>query len=363
MDKIPENSIENAQNKILCISFNQDQGCFACGTESGIRVYNINPYKGTFHRDFSGGIGSVTMLYRSNILALVGGGMHPKYPQNKVMLWDDFQKKPIGELGFKSNVKSVKMRKDRIIIALEQRIFVYQFSNLALLDSIETCKNSQGLCAISENASIILVCPDTKLGYIRIVNYDNDTSISKEAHETGLTAIALTPDGKLCATTSDKGTLIRIFATDTGRKVQELRRGAEKAIIQSLTFDNIGNWLACSSDKGTIHIFSTSNANKVVNKIPLDESGLAREEQKDEGIKNPTSAFKFLKGIVSYFSSEFSFAQFHQPDPRAVVAFGEPGKSQIVVVTQGGQFIRAEFNPKTGGECKLIEEKSLYKDV
>ena len=53
------------------------------------------------------------MLYRSNILALVGGGKIPKYYLSKVMLWDDHQVKNIGEMSFRSEVKAVKLRSNK----------------------------------------------------------------------------------------------------------------------------------------------------------------------------------------------------------------------------------------------------------
>ncbi len=106
--------------ELLSVNFNQDVTCFACGTNSGFRVYNCEPFKETvrrpaplgpciaaaccarrlrprlsggcaaglqFRREFNNaGIGIVEMLFRCNILAIVGGGAAPRFPPNKARL-------------------------------------------------------------------------------------------------------------------------------------------------------------------------------------------------------------------------------------------------------------------------------------
>jgi WD40 repeat protein len=86
------------------------------------------------------------------------------------------------------------------------------------------------------------------------------------AHESLIAFLALNNEGTLLATASDKGTLIRIYSTETGNFLSELRRGTEKAEIYSICFNSTSKFLACSSDRGTIHIFSLSTVNEKLGK-------------------------------------------------------------------------------------------------
>ena len=59
-------------------SFNQDSTCFSIWTQKGFKTYSLYPLNDVYQRELDGGIGIVEMLYKSNILALVGGGKCPK---------------------------------------------------------------------------------------------------------------------------------------------------------------------------------------------------------------------------------------------------------------------------------------------
>lgn len=353
---------KTSTNGLLYVGFNQDYGCFACGTNQGFRIYNCDPFKETFRRVFpAGGIGYVEMLFRCNILALVGGGRNPRYPPNKVMIWDDHQSRCIGELSFRSEVKAVKLRRDRVVVVLEHKIYVYNFADLKLVDHIETIANPKGLCSLCPAPqSTVLVCPGLQQGHVRVELYDLKKTTLIPAHETALGCFALNFDGTRLATASEKGTLIRIWDTVQGDKLQELRRGADHAEIYSICFSKTVEWLAISSDKGTIHIFALKDkgkkgkkgkAPKAVKPAPVKEEAKEEVDGKASGKKNQKSSLSFMKSVLpKYFSSQWSFAQFRVPDTRTIVAFGNDSNS-IMVVSADGTFYKALFDPSTGGDC------------
>ncbi|KAK4774692.1 hypothetical protein SAY86_009627 [Trapa natans] len=343
--------------EFLHLSFNQDFCCFAAGTDRGFKIYNCDPFREIFRRDFGGntvggGIGIVEMLFRCNILALVGRGPNPQYSPHKVMIWDDHQSRCIGELSFRSEVRSVRLRRDRIVVVLEQKVFLYNFADLKLLHQIETIANPKGLCVVSQTVeSLVLVCPGLMKGQVRIEHYATKRTKFVIAHDSRIACFALSQDGMLLATASTKGTLVRIFNTVDGTLLQEVRRGADRAEIYSLAFSPTAQWLAVSSDKGTIHVFGLKvNAGSPVSDVSQNSS------EPNIPPVSSGSSLSFIKGVLpKYFSSEWSVAKYHLPEgSQYIAAFGQQ-KNTVVILGMDGSFYRCQYDPSSGGEMMQLE--------
>ncbi|KAL5569683.1 hypothetical protein UlMin_026258 [Ulmus minor] len=355
---------DNDETELLSISWNQDYGCFAAGTNRGFRIYNCDPFKETFRRDLkNGGFKIVEMLFRCNILALVGGGANSQYPPNKVIIWDDHQSHCIGEFTFRSEVRSVKLRRDRIVVVLEHKIYVYNFMDLKLLHQIETLANPRGLCCLSHHSNTsVLACPGLRRGQVRIEHFGLNMTKLIDAHDSNIACFTLTMDGLLLATASTKGTLIRIFNTMDGTRLQEVRRGVDRAEIYSIALSPNVQWLATSSDKGTVHLFSlrvrvvgedsyaNSSATQVQALLHQNSSTSLDALISPSTGANPSSSLSFMRGVLpKYFSSEWSFARFHLPEVTPfIAAFGS--QNTVVIVGMDGSFYKCSFDPVNGGE-------------
>ena len=195
-----------------------------------------------------------------------------------------------------------------------------------------------------------------------------------------MACISLNLDGSRLATASDKGTLVRIFDTQSFTLLQELRRGVDRARIHSIAFNAASSFVACSSDHGTVHIWSLSEAapsgigGGVARRPSLAAAGGAAGGAAAAGgaggasgvlasggsgaggegataTTNQKSTFSFLGSLgfgTSYLQSEWSFAEFRTDETHTLVAFGsEP--NTIIIVGAGGGFWKASY--EGGGEC------------
>ncbi|KAG0218452.1 WD repeat domain phosphoinositide-interacting protein 3 [Mortierella sp. NVP41] len=363
----------------------------------------------SFNQEFEdGGICIVEMLFRCNYLALVGGGKNPKYPTNKVIIWDDERNRGVIELEFRSEVKAVKLRRDKFVVVLVNKVIVYTFSlQPTKLHVFETVDNDRGLVALSSSDKhAILIFPGRQSGHIQIVDLNSvvsTTAVSSSApsasafanpfsapplqpqlsnqpkypmtstkptanisiipaHTSPLFCLVTNTNGTKCASASDKGTLIRVFDTGSSKLLNEFRRGVDRAEIYSIAFNSDSTRICAGSDKGTVHIFNLDGATGGARVYHGGAGAPSAGPHYGEVIQphhasqlssgNRQSSFAFMKDLLpKYFSSAWSFAQFKvAADCRCICAFGGE-KNTVIVICADGSFYRFMFDPQKGGEC------------
>ena len=306
----------SSQREILYIGLNQDHSCICFGTNQGFEVHTIEPFKLKYERIFRGGIGIIEVLFRSNIVVLVGGGKKPEYPPNKVIFWDDNQSKCFAELAFNSNVTGIKIKRDKIIISIQSKVYVYNFADLKLINYVETT-NAKGTIACSyDPIHELLACPSSIPGQV-ILTYNDFINIYLiNAHQHQISFLAFNWDGTRLATASEQGTIIRIWDTHTYQQVIELRRGKDSAEINCISFSKDGNLLCVSSNTGTIHVFNLTPS-----------------------VPEQSSYFTNLAGYIpfsvgEYMTSNCSFTKINLPPLTKYLCTFIEGQQNIIVIGQ-----------------------------
>ncbi|KAK2754432.1 Phosphatidylinositol 3,5-bisphosphate-binding protein [Arachnomyces sp. PD_36] len=282
----------------LSAAFNNDTSCFSVGLDTGFCVFNADPCELKVSRDFNAGIGVAEMLGQANFLALVGGGRQPKFPQNKLIIWDDAKQRAVITLEFRTSVLRVRLSKSRIIVALHNSIHIYQFSTPPQKLSIfETADNPLGLACLGTK---LLAFPGRSIGQVQIVELETGNVSIIPAHSSPLRAMDMSPDGEVLATASDAGTLIRIFSTGNCAKIAELRRGVDHATVFSLSISPSSNMLAVTSDKSTLHVFDMPHPRQA-----------QRAQSPPEENSNKWGILGKIPLLPRVFSDVYSFASAH----------------------------------------------------
>ena len=141
-----------------------------------------------------------------------------------------------------------------------------------------------GLVAVATSpASTLLAMPGRQAGHIQLVSlppcqpkaatlpssHPQYRSPIILAHNHPLSTLASTANGSHVLTTSERGTLLRVWDTSRGRLERELRRGVDRADMWGVKFEDEvmegdkarkGGMVVGWSDKGTIHVWEGEKA-------------------------------------------------------------------------------------------------------
>ncbi|KAG8704465.1 hypothetical protein FRC09_003512 [Ceratobasidium sp. 395] len=326
-----------APTRILDARFEPNSRIFTTCTPNGFAVYKTWPLKLLRKRDISADAGTLAFvqpMHASSLLFLVGGGRAPLYPANKVILWDAAAQREVAELEFKERVRGLATRRGWLVVALKRRVVAFEVgARIVRRGEWETAENERGLMALATAPdSTMLAIPGRQPGHVQLIplppcphppppnpppntvptprpqpvplSPDIPPAPAKRpvaiivAHDSRLATLALTASGRLLATASKRGTLIRVWDTRSGAKVRELRRGTDRADIYGIAFRGDEQELCTWSDKGTVHVFKLARQSEV------------------EGVKNRQSIFSPLTPFVrlpKLFGSEWSYAQYRLP--------------------------------------------------
>ncbi|XP_012943519.1 WD repeat domain phosphoinositide-interacting protein 4 [Aplysia californica] len=250
--------------QVMNVKLNQDQEYFICATDDGLRIFHMDPLVQITHVGEAkiGSVRCVEMRFRSNIVAFVSGGARPLFDDRTVVLWDLLKERPLSKVVLKEPVLSIKMINDRLLVILRSRIIVLRVPRGETLTEFTTRDNPGGVCAVSCTARKMVFPSSKNRGCVQIEDLDRcDTSpestppLMVQAHGNDIVCVAINAAGDSIATASTQGTNIHVYNTLT-KETTKLRRGVDKANIYCLNFSKDTNFLCCSSDKGTVHVWS-----------------------------------------------------------------------------------------------------------
>ncbi|KAL9000083.1 MAG: hypothetical protein Q9169_001158 [Polycauliona sp. 2 TL-2023] len=299
------------------VTFNQDYSHLAIGTSRGFRIYTTDPFSKCFETKHSN-IALLEMLFSTSLVALI---LSPR----RLQITNTKRQSTICELTFPTAVLAIRLNRKRLAVVLEDQIYLYDISNMKLLHTIETSPNPNAIVALSPSSESCYLAyplpqksapvslnshaphaPPTSdhipptTGDVLIFDALKLEAINvAEAHRSPLSCISINNTGTLLATASDKGTIIRVFAIPSAKKLYQFRRGSMPSRICSMAFNATSTLLCVSSASDTVHIFKLSPASgqtstqsdSAKRKDSMDSATL-RPRSSHSSHNNPTSAIR-----------------------------------------------------------------------
>ncbi|XP_034111321.1 WD repeat domain phosphoinositide-interacting protein 2 isoform X3 [Drosophila albomicans] len=349
------------------VNFNQNITSLAVATNGNYSLYSLGSVDSTLDKIYhtkSDDLFLIERLFESSLVAIVS-----QRAPRKLKVCHFKKQSEICNYSYSNTILAVKLNRERLIVCLEESLYIHNIQDMKVVHTIrDTPSNQQGLCALSSSSEhCYLAYPGSVItGEVQIfdaINLHAKTMIN--AHDTPLAAIAFSPSGTEIATASERGTVIRVFSSQDGSRLFELRRGLKRCVsIVSLSFSTCADYLVSSSNTETVHIFR------------LDRSAA---ENNDHGKQSSDdwmgySFFRYLsKTVTSYLPTQVTdvlsqgraFASVTLPEAgvRRMCAIATIQKQlRLLIASQDGYLYVYSIPSIEGAECQLIKRHDLRLD-
>ncbi|GAV50416.1 hypothetical protein ZYGR_0U02720 [Zygosaccharomyces rouxii] len=416
------------------LRFNQDATCCVVSPSPRlVSIYNCDPFGKCFEMDSGSRDDSqdsltppgndanmdnnfvIEMLFSTSLVAIADKSQGSASAK-RLKIVNTKRKSTICEISFPHQIADVVMNRKRMCILLESdQIFIYDISCMKLLETIDLWEDHfKKNTANAESASLrsrvrrsntvgdrrkkpklalsgddrSILCftsyssprnnPDSFLLH-DVVVYDtlNISPINylNSVHKGDIVCIAISHDGKLVSTASEKGTIIRVFNTgaDTDYEagnllMYEFRRGSRPCHLYQLTFDRHATMLGCVGDTDTIHIFDLKHRQSESTNGELNEDELlqANEENHRLSIQNSEPSKQIAHFISKRLGSSIASQNLRRNFAHITIhdawghclGFPEEFPNQIYIASDDGKF-RVYTLPSTTGECVLTKTSTF----
>lgn len=409
-----------ANNNVLCTNFNQDASSVCVGTKSGLRIWSVNSNGQEvqcLHTDEKTlKVSLAARLFSSSLLVIVSQA-HPR----KLRVFHFRKDTEICAYSYSSAILSVKLNRLRLVVMLENGIYIHSIKDMKLLQHIRDIPaNPKGICCLSTTTHHpLLVYPGSSVnGQVHVYDCESlRATAAIQAHQTPVVAMAIydndsdrtlteQPDALICqvpdtrailATASSTGTVVRLWVMKTigtVEQIAELRRGVRRhAQVESMNFSNDGKWLALASDTETVHIWrldrlsgskagaagsggldngspdaSASLHATTVEQITSGISGTSLSSLVSWGMNTATHYAQQVlpTSVGNSLSAERAFitAQLPASGLKSHVAIMQNGADEynsvrILACTREGYLLVYDANSEEGGEANLIKQHRL----
>lgn len=359
MNIVNQSAVDSNSSGVFFVNFNQDCSSLAVGTHSGYKLFSLTSVDFLDQIIENGNEDTclVERLFSSSLVAIVSLAA-----PRKLKVCHFKKRTEICNYSYSNSILAVKLNRARLVVCLEESLYIHNIRDMKVLHTIrDTPPNPTGLCSLSINSeNCFLAYPGSStIGEVQIFDAVNlHSKIMIPAHDSPLAALAFSPTGLRIATASEKGTVIRVFSVSDGTKLYEFRRGVKRCVsISSLSFSMCSQYLCCSSNTETVHVFKLEEP-KETPRQSLEEGGWMGYLTKAVS----ASANYLPSQVTDVFNQGRAFATAHLPvhGVRNVTAITTiQNQLRLLVAAADGYLYIYNLDSNEGGDLTLVKQHRL----